>query len=142
MESITSGSNAVAGPGKLRAANLLLLLTLTPVWVVCLVLHSIMVFGDGPSTPPFVMSFEDSPDGAPVIGAHAVVPLRFSAGATTGSDNGGLNQRLDDLATCLIVPLHFKSGSHGFLCLGDKRSSDVYTQTDVSLLTAIAVQAS
>jgi GAF domain-containing protein len=70
---------------------------------------------------------------------NRVVPLRFR---TSSADNDGLNAWLDGLDARLVVPLHFKSGGHGFLCLGDKRSRDVYTQTDVSLLTAVAVQAS
>jgi hypothetical protein len=42
----------------------------------------------------------------------------------------------------LVVPFEAADDARGFLALGGKRSGDVFTNTDVSLLAGIAVQLS
>ena len=45
---------------------------------------------------------------------------------------------LETLGAEVIVPVHRQEALSAFLCLGPKRSGDVYTATDLSLLTAVA----
>jgi len=45
---------------------------------------------------------------------------------------------LSDLAVAVVVPIRSRNRLHGFLCLGTKRSGDIYTSTELALLTAVA----
>jgi class 3 adenylate cyclase len=45
---------------------------------------------------------------------------------------------LETLGAEVVVPVRQSEGLPAFLCLGPKRSGDVYTSTDLSLLTAVA----
>jgi hypothetical protein len=44
-----------------------LLLTLTGIWLICLVFHTNMVFGEGDYLPAFIPAFDRSVDGTPVV---------------------------------------------------------------------------
>jgi class 3 adenylate cyclase len=45
---------------------------------------------------------------------------------------------LDTLGVPLVLPVRREEDLIGFICLGPKRSGDVYTSTDVALLTAVS----
>jgi class 3 adenylate cyclase len=49
---------------------------------------------------------------------------------------------LETLGAAVVLPVRRGAGLLGFLCLGPKRSGDVYTSTDLALLTAVANSAS
>jgi class 3 adenylate cyclase len=44
---------------------------------------------------------------------------------------------LDELDIRVIVPIHRKGSLEAMICLGEKRSGDIYTNTDEALLTAL-----
>jgi len=95
------------------------------------------VFAEGRAVPP---AFEA--DG-PLIGT-----LRGRRGALSLSDAGrrpdeaplGPFDRaaLETLGAEVVVPVRQDDALAAFLCLGSKRSGDVYTSTDLSLLAAVA----
>jgi class 3 adenylate cyclase len=45
---------------------------------------------------------------------------------------------LDTLGAAVVVPVHQRGQLVAFLCLGPKRSGDIYTSTDLALLSAVA----
>lgn len=45
---------------------------------------------------------------------------------------------LADLAVTVVVPIRSRGRLLGFVCLGGKRSGDIYTSTELALLTAVA----
>ncbi len=45
---------------------------------------------------------------------------------------------LSDLAVSVVVPIRARGRLLGFVCLGTKRSGDIYTSTELALLTAVA----
>jgi class 3 adenylate cyclase len=45
---------------------------------------------------------------------------------------------LETLGAAVVVPVHRQEQLVAFLCLGPKRSGDIYTSTDLSLLSAVA----
>ena len=49
---------------------------------------------------------------------------------------------LDGLDAALLIPLRPHGALDAFVCLGPKRSGDVYTPTDLSLLASVAHHAS
>jgi hypothetical protein len=49
---------------------------------------------------------------------------------------------LDSLGAAVLVPMHRGDMIAAFLCLGQKRSGDIYTATDITLLTAVAEKVS
>src|SRR5215472_16817925 len=49
---------------------------------------------------------------------------------------------LDSLGAAVLVPIHRGDMIAVFLCLGQKRSGDIYTATDLTLLTAVAEKVS
>ncbi|MFT7244707.1 MAG: hypothetical protein ACI82A_002065 [Candidatus Azotimanducaceae bacterium] len=68
---------------------------------------------------------------------RSMVPIRLKQ----GSDKEMLlADRFTGLDAELIVPFRSANDGCGFLCLGRKRSKDVYTNTDVTLLAGVAVQ--
>ncbi len=48
------------------------------------------------------------------------------------------NEALDRLRTAVLLPIHRRAALVGFITIGDKRSGDIYTQTDLALLGAVA----
>src|SRR5262249_60093029 len=44
---------------------------------------------------------------------------------------------LETIGTAAIVPIRHRALLRGFICLGAKRSGDIYTSTDRALLTAV-----
>lgn len=56
-----------ANRDELRPKDWILILSLTSVWLVCLVLNMNMVFGDGESLAAFVPAFDRTEDGTPVV---------------------------------------------------------------------------
>jgi class 3 adenylate cyclase len=69
---------------------------------------------------------------APLATEH--LPARRGAGGVSAFDRVAL----ETLDVPLVVPLRGGAGFVGFLCLGPKRSGDVYTSTDRTLLAAVA----
>jgi len=49
---------------------------------------------------------------------------------------------LETLAAAVVVPVRHREDLLGFVCLGEKSSGDVYTSTDIALLSAVADKAS
>jgi class 3 adenylate cyclase len=49
---------------------------------------------------------------------------------------------LESLGSAVLVPMHRGDTIAAFLCLGQKRSGDIYTATDLTLLTAVAEKVS
>jgi adenylate cyclase len=49
---------------------------------------------------------------------------------------------LDSVGAAVLVPMHRGDTIAAFLCLGHKRSGDIYTATDLTLLTAVAEKVS
>jgi class 3 adenylate cyclase len=78
------------------------------------------------------------PAGTPLLhwvasldGAHLVTKR---SAADAGPEGAAVLASLD---TRLIFPVHRADGLEAFVCLGEKRSGDIYTHTDVLLLTAL-----
>jgi len=68
-----------------------------------------------------------------------VMPLRIDV-RSKGDDN--IQTLFSELQVTLVVPFLIQNECKAFLILSQKLSHDVYTKTDVSLLTAVAMQAS
>lgn len=68
---------------------------------------------------------------------RSMVPIRLKQGSNKEMQ---LADRFMGLNAELIVPFRSANNGCGFLCLGGKRSKDVYTNTDVTLLAGVAVQ--
>lgn len=68
---------------------------------------------------------------------RSMVPIRLKQGSDKEMQ---LADRFSGLNAELIVPFRSANDGCGFLCLGRKRSKDVYTNTDVTLLAGVAVQ--
>jgi class 3 adenylate cyclase len=64
--------------------------------------------------------------------------LRRGALALSSSDRAVL----DSLGVAVLVPMHRGHMLEAFVCLGQKRSGDIYTATDLTLLTAVAARVS
>jgi class 3 adenylate cyclase len=64
--------------------------------------------------------------------------LRRGALALSSSDRAVL----DSLGAAVLVPMHRGDMLEAFVCLGQKRSGDIYTPTDLTLLTAVAERTS
>jgi hypothetical protein len=45
---------------------------------------------------------------------------------------------LSSLAVAVVVPIRSRGNLPGFVCLGPKRSCDIYTSSELALLTAVA----
>ena len=45
---------------------------------------------------------------------------------------------LSSLRISVVVPIRSRGQPLGFICLGAKRSGDIYTSTELALLTAVA----
>lgn len=90
------------------------------------------------------------PDGAPAISADSVLVAtmreRFAPLATDRlSRNDRIGQLpkedravLSSLGITVVVPIRSRGQLIGFICLGAKRSGDIYTSTELALLTAVA----
>lgn len=92
------------------------------------------VFSDGEAMPGAMPA--GTPLGAWIAtlgGAAKADPRR-----TTGSDRA----LLDSIDARVIVPIHRGPHLEAFVSLGEKRSGDVYTPTDLTLLTSLAKTAS
>ena len=68
---------------------------------------------------------------------RSMVPIRLKQGSDKETK---IAARFAGLDAELIVPFRSANDGCGFLCLGRKRSKDVYTNTDVTLLAGVAVQ--
>ena len=90
------------------------------------------VIVEGEALPPAI------PAGTPLlswVGAldGAQLVTRRSA-AAAGAEGAAV---LANLGTRIVFPVHRAGGLEAFVCLGEKRSGDIYTSTDVSLLTTL-----
>jgi len=95
------------------------------------------VFARGPAAPP---SF--APGGALArVLRERTSPLRLPqsrsrrAWRALDADDSAT---LQAMGAAVLLPLQQDRGLGGFVCLGDKRSGDLYTQTDLALLGSIA----
>jgi class 3 adenylate cyclase len=99
------------------------------------------VFVAGRAVPPAFA--RTSPLVASLAERHA--PLSLSS-AGRRPDRATLSPfdraALETLGAEVVVPVHQGEALSAFLCLGPKRSGDVYTPTDLSLLAAIAEKVS
>jgi len=99
------------------------------------------VFVAGRAVPPAFLA--DSPLISTLRGRH--VPLALSeAGRRPDQALLGPFDRaaLETLKAEVVVPVRRDDALTAFLCLGPKRSGDVYTSTDLSLLAAVAEKVS
>jgi len=71
-----------------------------------------------------------------------VMPLRISSATIQDPEHNRVNAIFSDLDVTIVVPFHHHNACRGFLFLGHKRSRDIYTKTDLTLLTAVAMQTS
>jgi class 3 adenylate cyclase len=95
------------------------------------------VFVHGREAPP---SFEpDHPLIAALRSQRASLALE-RGGARRGAAGMGAFERaaLEVLGVPVVVPLRQGAALRGFICLGRKRSGDIYTATDLAFLTAVA----
>jgi class 3 adenylate cyclase len=99
------------------------------------------VFARGPAAAP---SFD--PEGALALRlAGQAAPLRVPARRRQGLwreldlEEGSA---LEAMGAALLAPLRQQGVLAGFVCLGGKRSGDVYTETDLALLGSVADKAS
>lgn len=81
-----------------------LLLSLTSIWLVCLVLHTNMVLGDGEYSPAFVPAFDRTLDGTPTVASF--VADREHTGDALRVDDQLI--KLDNISLSGISPLKFQ----------------------------------
>jgi len=88
---------------------------------------------EGDTMPPTIAA------GTPLVslvgaldGASLVTKRLATAAGTEGA------AVLASLDAKVVFPVHRAGGLEGFVCLGEKRSGDIYTPTDLSLLTTLA----
>ena len=95
------------------------------------------IFVRGQSVPP------EFPVGSPLVVAVeglAGVALADSRSARRGGSELGPFERaaFETLGAAVVVPIRPRSKLAAFLCLGLKRSGDIYTRTDFTLLSVLA----
>jgi class 3 adenylate cyclase len=95
------------------------------------------VFVRGTAVPP---AFES---GSPLIGALAtrttpLVARRFAQRALRGKLSPFDRAALETLATAVVVPVQRRGELVAFLALGPKRSGDIYSPGDLTLLSAVS----
>jgi MFS family permease len=90
------------------------------------------------------------PDNAPAISAESVLVETLRArSAPLATDRLSRSDRigqlpkedravLSSLGVIVVVPIRSRGQLFGFICLGAKRSGDIYTSTELALLTAVA----
>jgi class 3 adenylate cyclase len=95
------------------------------------------VFAEGRAVPP---AFEaDSPLIGTLRGRHAPLSLSDAGRRPDEAPLGPFDRAaLETLGAEVVVPVRQGDALAAFVCLGPKRSGDVYTSTDLSLLTAVA----
>jgi hypothetical protein len=77
--------------------------------------------------------------------ARRIGPMRFDRRGRRREDPAiaeGVRAALHALDAALLVPVRPQGALEAFLCLGPKRSGDVYTPTDLTLLASVAHHAS
>jgi class 3 adenylate cyclase len=95
------------------------------------------VFARGAAVPPAFVGH------GPLIGALSarVAPLvsrRFSARDRREALSPFDRAALETLGAAVVLPVHRRGGLVAFLCLGPKRSGDIYASSDLTLLGAVA----
>jgi class 3 adenylate cyclase len=98
--------------------------------------------------PVFVRGLESdevppslSADAAPLVALrHRTAPLQMSRWAAAGGQTLPHGERLalERLHAALLLPVRRGAALAGVICLGSKRSGDIYTETDLALLAAVA----
>jgi len=103
--------------------------------------HPAFVAGDAPAHP--------LPEAGCRVIAHVLDkrlgPIRLDTRGRTQRDatiSKGVREALGGLDASLLAPVRPHGALASFLCLGPKRSGDVYTPTDVTLLASVAHHAS
>jgi len=99
------------------------------------------VFAEGRAVPP---AFElDSPLIGTLRKRHAALSLSAAGRRPDEAAIGPFDRAaLETLGAEVVVPVQRDAALAAFLCLGPKRSGDVYTSTDLSLLAAVAEKVS
>jgi hypothetical protein len=81
----TMDESATATPTRrLSAIDIALLVTLTPIFLICLVLHTQMAFSGGSSATPFILDFDPGPRGTPFIAAGTTDRRALDSGLEVG----------------------------------------------------------
>jgi class 3 adenylate cyclase len=95
------------------------------------------VFAEGRAVPP---AFEaDSPLIGTLRGRRAPLSLSDAGRSPDEAPLGPFDRAaLETLQAEVVVPVQQENALAAFVCLGPKRSGDVYTSTDLSLLAAVA----
>lgn len=95
------------------------------------------VFAEGRAVPP---AFEaESPLIGTLRGRHAPLSLSDAGRRPDEAPLGPFDRAaLETLGAEVVVPVRQGAALAAFVCLGPKRSGDVYTSTDLSLLSAVA----
>lgn len=70
--------------------------------------------------------------------ATRVGPILLDVRGASRGDLSTMRREFGNLDAALIVPLRRDGAPYGFIGLGSKRSGDVYTTSDLSLLSAVA----
>jgi class 3 adenylate cyclase len=94
------------------------------------------VFVEGQAVPSAFAA--DSPLVGTLRGRRAPLALSASGRRPDESQLGPFDRAaLETLQAEVVLPVHQEGALAAFLCLGPKRSGDVYTSTDLSLLAAV-----
>jgi class 3 adenylate cyclase len=95
------------------------------------------VFAEGRAVPP---AFEaDSPLIGTLRGRHTPLSLSDAGRRPDETPLGPFDRAaLETLGAEVVVPVRQDDALAAFVCLGPKRSGDIYTSTDLSLLAAVA----
>lgn len=67
-----------------------------------------------------------------------VIPLFLLSGTAEIVGSDAIRAALDTLGAAVVVPIKQRGQLIAFLCLGPKRSRDIYTSSDLALLVAVA----
>lgn len=88
---------------------------------------------EGDALPPAI------PAGTPLLSWVAALDgasqVTKRSAAAAGAEGAAVLANLD---AKVVFPVHRAGGLEAFVCLGEKRSGDIYTPTDLSLLTTLA----
>jgi class 3 adenylate cyclase len=97
------------------------------------------VFAQGRGVPP---AFDASgPLIARLVEARGAVPAHALRDARRGELSTAEGAALEALGAEVVLPILLRGQLAAFVCLGEKRSGDVYTSTDLALLEGIAGKA-
>jgi class 3 adenylate cyclase len=99
------------------------------------------LFARGAGVPP---GFEAEGRLVSLLAEHAApIPVaQWRRWARRGAIEGADRAALESLAPDVLLPIHREDQLTAFLCLGQKQSGDIFTQTDLTLLAGLVDRAS